>query len=186
MSAYFDSPIVVFAIVLVAQIITAYIGHFFRKRAHSFKQGERHDFNIVQAATLTLLALIVGFSFSMAVSRYDQRKTLEEAEANAIGTAYLRADLLPGDGGSRTRELLKKYLDLRIAFYEEGNAHRVAEIDQQTASVQGDPWSAVLPAAASQPTQIMALVVSGMNDVINAQGYTPAAWWNRIPVGAGP
>jgi hypothetical protein len=45
-------------------------------------------------------------------------------------------------------------------------------------------WSAVPPAAASQPTPIMALVVSGMNDVINAQGYTQAAWWNRIPVGA--
>jgi hypothetical protein len=106
----------------------------------------------------------------MAVSRYDQRKTLEEAEANAIGTEYLRADLLPGDGGSRTRELLKKYIDLRIAFYEERNAQRVAEIGQQAASVQGELWSAVLPAAASQPTPIMALVVSGMNDVINAQG----------------
>ena len=60
---------------------------------------------------------------------------------------------------------MKKYLELRIAFYEEGNADRVAEIDRQTASVQGDLWSAVLPAAASQPTPIMALVVSGMNDV---------------------
>src|SRR5215469_3344570 len=119
MSVYFDAPIMVFAIAFVAQVIAAYSGDLLRKRARSFKQGERHDFNIVQAATLTLLALIVGFSFSMAVSRYDQRKTLEEAEANAIGTEYLRADLLPGDGGPRTRELLKKYIDLRIAFYEE-------------------------------------------------------------------
>jgi hypothetical protein len=46
---------------------------------------------------MTLLALIIGFTFSMAVSRYDQRRTLEEAEANAIGTEYLRADLLPAD-----------------------------------------------------------------------------------------
>jgi hypothetical protein len=184
MSVYFDSPIVVLAIALVAQTIAAYIGDLLRKRAQSFKQGERHDFNVVQAATLTLLALIVGFSFSMAVSRYDQRKTLEEAEANAIGTEYLRADLLPGDGGSRVRELLRQYLDLRIAFYEEGNARRVAGIGQQTATVQGELWSAVLLTAASQPTPTMALVVSGMNDVINAQGYTQAAWWNRIPVGA--
>jgi hypothetical protein len=50
--------------------------------------------------------------------------------------------------------------------------------------VQSELWSAVLPAAASQPTPTMALVVSGMNDVINAQGFTQAAWWNRIPVGA--
>jgi hypothetical protein len=184
MSAYFDSPTVVLAIALVAQTIAAYIGDLLRKRAHSFKQGERHDFNIIQAATLTLLALIIGFSFSMAISRYDQRKTLEEAEANAIGTEYLRLDLVPAEDGSRARELLRKYLDLRIAFYEERNARRIAEIGQQTASVQNELWSAVLPAAASQPTPPMALVLSGMNDVINAQGYTQAAWWNRIPVGA--
>jgi hypothetical protein len=184
MPGYFNSPIMVFAIALVAQIVAAYTGDLLRKRSTSFKQGERHDFNVVQAATLTLLALIVGFSFSMAVNRYDQRKALEEAEANAIGTEYLRIDLLPEDARSRARELLRKYLDLRISYYEESNADRVAEIGRLTASVQNELWSAVLPAATSLPTPITALVVSGMNDVINAQGYTQAAWWNRIPVGA--
>ena len=184
MPASFDNPFSVLAIALVAQVVAAFVGDFTRTRAHPFKQGERHDFNILQGATLTLLALIIGFSFSMGVSRYDQRKLLEEAEANAIGTEYLRADLLPEDGGSRTRELLRKYLDLRIAFYEESSARRIAEIGQQTASLQSELWSAVLPAASSQPTPPMALVVSGMNDVINAQGYTQAAWWNRIPLGA--
>ena len=183
MSAHFDSPFVVFAIALIAQTIAAYIGDFLRKRARSFQQGERHDFSVVLAGTLTLLALIIGFTFSMAVTRYDERKTLEEAEANAIGTEYLRADLLPGDSGARTRDLLRKYLDLRIAFYEQGGV-RVAEIDQQTARVQGELWAVVAPVAASQPTQTTALAVSGMNDVLNSQGYTQAAWWNRIPIGA--
>ncbi len=71
---------------LIAQAIAAYVGDLLRKHAPSFKQGEHQDFNTVQAATLTLLVLIVGFAFSMAVGRYDQCKTLEEAEANAIGT----------------------------------------------------------------------------------------------------
>src|SRR5689334_23194660 len=122
MTAYFDSPTVVLAIAMIAQTLAALVGDLLRKRTRSFKQGERHDFSIIQAATLTLLALIIGFSFSMAVSRYDQRKTFEEAEANAIGTEYLRADLLPGDDGTRMRELLRNYLDLRVAFYEESNA----------------------------------------------------------------
>jgi hypothetical protein len=184
MSVSFDNPFSVFAISIVGQLIAAFAGDFVRKRGHSFKQGERHDFNIIQAATLTLLALIIGFSFSMAVSRYDQRKSLEEAEANAIGTEYLRADLLAEDAASRTRDLLRKYISLRIAYYDERDPRRIAEIAQQTANVQSELWSAVLPAAASQPTPPIALVVSGMNDVINAQGYTQAAWWNRIPVGA--
>jgi hypothetical protein len=183
MSVTLDNPLAVFAIALIAQVIAAYIGDFLRKRTHSFKQGERHDFNTVQAATLTILALIIGFSFSMAVTRYDQRKALEEAEANAVGTEYLRADLLPKDSGSRTRDLLRKYLDLRIAFYQESNSQLAAEIGQRTAGLQGELWSEVRSVGANQPTPMIALVVSGMNDVINAQGYTQAAWWNPIPVG---
>jgi hypothetical protein len=184
MSTYFDSPFVVFTIALIAQAIAAYFGDVLRRRAQSFKQGERHDFNTVQAATLTLLALIIGFTFSMAVNRYDQRKVLEEAEANAIGTEYLRSDLLPADGRARVRDLLKNYLDLRIAFYEHGNAHPGSEIGQEMARVQKQLWALVALVAESQPTPTTALAVSGMNDVLNAQGFTQAAWWNRIPIGA--
>ena len=180
----FDNPFAVFVVALIGQIIAALVGDLLRRQVQSFKQGERHDFNTVQAATLTLMALIIGFSFSMAVTRYDLRKTLEEAEANAIGTAYLRADLLPEESASRARELLRRYLGLRIAFYEASKATPAAEIGQQTASVQGQMWSVVKSVAMNQPTPTIALVVSGMNDVINAQGYTQAAWWNRIPVGA--
>lgn len=183
MPAHIDSPFVVFLVALVAQGLAVLAGDFIRKHGHSFKQGERHDFATVQAATLTLLALITGFSFSMAVSRYDQRKTLEEAEANAIATEYLRADLLPGDIAAHTRELLRKYIELRIAFYQAGDPRAADQISQHTASQQLELWSSVLPAA-TPPTSIVALVIAGMNDVINAQGFTQAAWWNRIPVGA--
>jgi hypothetical protein len=133
MPPHFDTPLVVFALALVAQGLAAYVGDVLRKRGQAFRQGERHDFNTVQAATLTLLALIIGFSFSMAVSRYDQRKSLEEAEANAIGTEYLRAGLLPADNAARMRDLLRKYIDLRIAFYETGTP----QIGQQTTNLQG-------------------------------------------------
>jgi hypothetical protein len=184
MSAHFDSPFAVFAMALIAQSFAAYAGDLLRKRVQSFRQGERHDFNTVQAATLTLLALIIRFSFSMAVNRYDQRKASEEAEASTIGTEYLRADLLPADGGARMRDLLRKYLDLRIAFYEQADARLDDQIGQQTARLQEQLWALVVPAAASQPTPTTALVVSGMNDVLSSQGQTQAAWWNRIPTGA--
>ncbi len=180
---HLDRPLVVFLVALVAQTVAIIAGDFIRKRKQVFRQDERHDFATVQAATLTLLALIIGFTFSMAVSRYDQRKSLEEAEANAIGTEYLRAGLLPGDLSAPARDLLRKYLDLRIAFYETNDPKAADEIGQRTTGLQSQLWSSVLPAASS-PTPISALVIAGMNDVINAQGYTQAAWWNRIPVGA--
>ncbi len=148
------------------------------------KEGEREDFDVVRAASLTLLGLIIGFSFAMALSRYDQRKNLEEAEANAIGTEYLRANLLPADDASRVRELLKRYCDERVSYYVARDELRVGQIDADTAKLQAELWEVVERVAKVQPTPIVGLVVSGMNDVLNAQGYTQAAWWNRIPITA--
>jgi hypothetical protein len=83
----FDSPFFVFAVVLIVQWLAAYAGDAFRRKVHPLKkEGDRQGFDIVRTASLTLLGLIIGFSFAMAVNRYDQRKNLEEAEANAIGT----------------------------------------------------------------------------------------------------
>ena len=77
----------------------------------------RDDFGVVLAATLTLLGLIIGFSFSMAVNRYDQRKNYEEAEANAIGTEYVRADLLPQRMHQYARPAEGVIIEQRILFY---------------------------------------------------------------------
>ena len=157
------------------------------KKRRPLDEALRQDFNVILGATLTLLGLLIGFSFSMASSRYDQRKTYEEAEANAIGTEYLRAELLPVDAAAKVRALLKQYTELRVRFYEADEAD-VPRIDADTAKLQGALWAAVLPPPsppAAPPTPVTALAVAGMNDVLNAQGYTQAAWWNRIPLSAG-
>jgi len=179
----FDSPFVAFAVIFSVQAIAAYAGDLFRRKVRPLrKAGERSDFDLLRAGALTLLALIIGFSFAMAVSRYDQRKNLEEAEANAIGTEYLRADLLPAEDAARVRDLLRRYIDLRISYYETKDQRRVREIDADTAKVQADMWSVVVNVAKDTPS--VALARWGMNEVINSQGYTQAAWWNRIPITA--
>ena len=154
------------------------------RRRRPLSDDEKGDFGVVQAATLTLLALIIGFSFSMATSRYDLRKSYEEAEANAIGTEWVRAGLLPATDGARVRAQLRRYMDLRIAFYRTRSADKLQQISTDTAQLQDDMWNAVQTPALQQPTPVTALVVSGMNDVLNSQGYTQAAWWNRIPISA--
>ena len=148
------------------------------------EEKERSDFGIVLGAALTLLGLIIGFSFSMAVNRYDQRKNYEEAEANAIGTEYVRADLLPAADAAQVQELLRKYTDLRVRFYTTRDDSRLAKAYADTAQLQNELWSKVQGVAANQPTPVVALALSGMNDVLNSQGYTQAAWWNTIPVAA--
>ena len=116
MSALIDNPFVVFAIAVITQLGAAFVGDLLRRSFRPLKKDERDDFDTVLTATLTLLALIIGFSFSMAVTRYDQRKNYEEAEANAIGTAYLRADLLPAEAAASVRQFLKVYVDQRVNF----------------------------------------------------------------------
>jgi hypothetical protein len=182
MTRIIDSPFAVFLIALIAQWGAAYVGDRLRRKVRPLAKDEREDFDTVLTAALTLLALIIGFSFSMAVSRYDQRKNYEEAEANAIGTEFIRADLLPADAAVKVRELLKKYVDQRVLFYLGGQQVSGAA-DADSAKLQAELWSSVVQAA-TQATPVVALTIAGMNDVLNSQGYTQAAWLNRIPVAA--
>jgi hypothetical protein len=177
-------PLLVLVLSFISLWLSARIGWSFRKRQGTLDAELREDFGFILAATLTLLGLIIGFSFSMATSRYDQRKNYEEAEANAIGTEFVRANLLPDADAARVRERLRKYLNERILFYQAYGEQELQQINARTAQLQAELWSAVCAPAAAKPTQIVALVVSGMNDVLNAQGYTQAGYWNQIPTGA--
>jgi hypothetical protein len=176
-----DHPGVTFFVSFIVLILSAMLGAVFQRVWKPVHPADQTEFNIVQSAALTLLGLIVGFSFSMAVSRYDQRKNLEEAEANAIGTEYVRADLMPVGGAAATRNLLKRYLDLRIRFYETQDSVKLVSIEAETQEVGSELWANARADALAQPTPIGALVASGMNDVLNAADYTTSAWLNRIP-----
>src|SRR3984893_1050958 len=174
-------PVLVFAAAFVSLSLASETGAWLRRRYSGASDERNEALSVILGATLTLLALIIGFSFSMATNRYDQRKNFEEAEANAIGTEILRADLRPPADAANVRKLLGDYVDQRILFYLNRDDTRRTRIDQRTSQLQADLWTAVLGPAAAQPTPAAALALAGMNDVINSQGYTQAAFWNRIP-----
>jgi hypothetical protein len=182
MTHLLDYPLLVFVVSFLVLGLSATIGALLRGKRDLEKM--REHYSVIMGATLTLLALIIGFSFSMATNRYDQRKNYEEEEANAIGTEYLRAELLPSADAERIQALLRKYTDQRVSFYTTRNTQSVAQIDAYTARLQAELWSAITGSAESRPAPIVALVASGMNDVLNSQGYTQAACWNRIPLAA--
>jgi hypothetical protein len=177
-------PLLVFAVAFVALWLASAAGFWLRRSYPSADDEQNEHLGVILAATLTLLALIIGFSFSMSTNRYDQRKNFEEAEANAIGTELLRADWLPPADAANVRKLLGEYLDQRIRFYLNKDDIRRMRIDERTSRLQTDLWSAVRGPSAAQPTPVAALALAGMNDVINSQGYTQAAYWNRIPAAA--
>jgi hypothetical protein len=179
-----DYPQLIFVVSLVTLWLCAWAGARFLARFAPRGEEAHEDLSVVLAASLTLLGLIIGFTFSMAISRYDLRKNYEEAEANAIGTEYARSQLLPQPEAARTQQLLREYLQQRILFYSVRDGALLPPVEVRTGELQQQLWSSVRAPAAASPTAVMALVVAGMNDVLNAQGYTQAAWWNRIPAAA--
>src|SRR3954451_25461769 len=99
-------PRLLFFVFLLLLWLASNLGGMYGKKSRALAPDEREDFDVVLGATLSLLGLLIGFSFSMAISRYDQRKNYEEEEANAIGTEYARADLL----GAQDADTIKKLL----------------------------------------------------------------------------
>src|SRR5947209_4552205 len=125
-------PILLLAISVAALYVSEWIGVSYRRRA-KLERDDRDDFTLIVSSTLTLLGLIIGFTFSMAVSRYDQRKNYEEDEANAIGTEYVRTDFLPPASDANVRSLRVRYLAQRILFYTAHETRKLPQINELTA-----------------------------------------------------
>lgn len=184
-AALADHPLLILVLTFVSMSAFAGIGAWLaRKRLVDLELEGRSVFAVVVTATVTLLALIIGFTFSMALTRYDERKNLEEAEANAIGTELARADLLPSADAAKVRALLRDYLNERMLRYVHRAERPAAQPDARMVVLQNDLWAAVVAPSQAQRDPVSALVLAGMNDVLNSQGYTQAAWLNRIPLAA--
>jgi hypothetical protein len=184
MQAFVDRPGTVFLVLVVAFTAAITFGAVALRRVVALESEEREDFSLVVTSTLTLLALLIGFNLSMAVNRYDQRKNLEENEANAIGTEYVRADVVAPAIGARIKTELVHYAQLRLAHFNTRDRQDIARIEQDTGKSQAELWRLATQVAKDQPTPIGAAVMTGMNDVLNSQDYSEAALLNRIPLGA--
>lgn len=178
-----NQPLVFFVMTLALLWIVSQIGAYFRKQTLDKGMDEEH-FSLILGATLTLLGLMIGFTFAMAVSRYDQRKDYEEQEAKAIGTEYVRLDALSAANAAELRALLRDYLDRRILYFTSRDYELLRQARAKTSQLQSELWSEVTTQVTGQPNPVSALVLSGMNDVLNSEGLTEAAWRNRVPLAA--
>jgi hypothetical protein len=131
-------------------------------------------------ATLGLLAFILAFTFGLAASRFDAKRQLVVDEANAIGTTYLRADMLPAHRDD-IRALLRAYVDVRI---EAITPDRLAAGIRHSEALQNQLWAQTVPIARSNPDSvIVGLFVQSLNDVIDLHTKRlTAAVRNRIPL----
>lgn len=132
---------------------------------------------------LGMLGFVLAITFSMASGQYDLRKQNVLNEANAIGTAYLRTDLLPEPHASAFKDMLRKYVDIRVAATAAGASGKLNEAIAESVELQGEMWTLVSAAASAQPTTNTALLVQATNDVIDMhEKRITGALHNRIPL----
>lgn len=135
-----------------------------------------------EATLLALSGLLIGFTFSMAQTRYDARKEIVLAEANHIGTTYLRTRLVEPARGEELRALLRRYVDLRLAFADAGGDRaRVAELARQSSTLGEQIWSRVAAAGQADRSPVTALLVASTNDMLDASEAHQAALENPMP-----
>jgi hypothetical protein len=137
----------------------------------------------LQSAVFSLLALLLGFTFFMAVSRFDARKSLVLEEANAIGTAFLRSQLLAPEPRHTAKELFRTYVSARLAFYDAGVDPTLLEkANGEAAHIERQLWMLAATAAAQDPRSVQTgLFVESLNSVIDVHEKRQVAFENRVP-----
>jgi hypothetical protein len=138
----------------------------------------------IQASVLGLLALMLGFTFSMSMQRYDSRSMALIEEANAIGTTQLRARLLPQQYQDDAQELLRKYIDVRVAMGKIALTHQAQRIEynQQVSTLQQDLWALAVQATDDDPRAVTTgAFVQSLNATIDAQGKRNALQEMHVP-----
>jgi uncharacterized membrane protein len=164
-------------------LLAAEAGYRFGRRTIARSPaGSLADLGTTLGGLLGLLGLLLAFTFGMAGNRFDDRRKLVVDEANAIGTAWLRTDLVPEPMRSQARGILRDYTQTRLdAAAAEGAGPR-AEAIARSERLQGALWSVTAAAANAQPSVTVTLFVTAVNEVIDLHGLRlAAAMRNPIP-----
>ncbi len=149
----------------------------------SKSDASKEQASSVQASLLGLLALLLGFTFSLSLGRYDQRSAEVVTEANAIGTAWLRTDLLSDARSEQAKRLLKDYADLRV----EATRVTAADDGQRTAliaeaeTVFAALWQVAVDETRELPNPVTMSFVASLNDMIDALSSRDAAVKRHVP-----
>ena len=131
--------------------------------------GASDGFGALGGSVFALLGLLIAFTFSGAASRFDVRRHLVVEETNAIGTAYLRLDLLPAQAQARLKEDFRQYLDARLEAYRRlPDIAAAREGLARATTLQGEIWrQAVAALQEANNTPATTLLLSALNEMID-------------------
>jgi hypothetical protein len=172
---------ILFLLMVVAVEIGYRLGYLRRKSADD---SAKQHIGAVQALLFGLVALILAFTLSLALQRFDSRSEAVVDEANAIGTTYLRALLLPSSVRADVRKALREYVDLRVEDGARTLADQAARAAGQAdaARAHNRLWAYAEQAAAEDPNPVTTgLFIQSLNDLIDAYGKRDAELARSVP-----
>ena len=173
-------PWTVFLITVGVMLLSVEIGH----RVASYQKQRREADKPalvapVVGASLGLLAFMLAFTFGMAGSTFQDRRVVVLDEANAIGTAYLRAAMLPKNIGTESRDLLREYVDVRLEAIQSGNVDQAISRSEQ---LQNLLWSQAIAATEKERSAMTSLYIQSLNEVIDLHSKRVVAGLrSRVP-----
>ena len=182
---YRQSAVLIAIALLGAMVLGAELGYRLGRRGRQ-SQDEPTQTQIIsiQAATLGLLALILGFTFAMALSRFEYRKQVVVQESNAIGTAALRSQFLPTSRDDEVDRLFRRYVEIRLEsdlHTEQGSPDR-EQLDLEVRQIQRRLWRIANEAAEADPQSIpLGLFTHAINEVIDIKTKRDIAVANHVP-----
>jgi len=169
-----------FALMLAATEAGFHLG---RKSESDISDKTKPLISTVEAAILGVLGLLLGFTMSMAVSRFELRRQLALDEANAIGTSYLRTELLPAPEGPELASLLRQYIDVRVQYGTMGNdLSQLESLRTQAARLQSEFWERAAAYGRKDPNPVKAgLLLESLNQAIDLESARRMAFQNNVP-----
>jgi hypothetical protein len=148
------------------------------RQRHSKEEKESPVSGMV-GSTLGLLAFMLAFTFGLAGSRFEDRRQVLLSEANAIGTTYLRAAMLPEPMRTETQNLLREYVDVRLEAVQPGKLDQAVKKSEE---LHKRLWSQAVAATEKDRSDITGLFVSSLNEVIDLHAKrVMAGLRSRVP-----
>ncbi len=172
---------VLFGLILIAEEVGYRVGRYYQRKSD---KDVKVQTNTIQAGTLGLLALILGFTFNLALQRYNNRSQAVINEANAIGTALMRTNLLPTPHDSVAHALLLQYIDLRLAVSNSAYADVTEQkaLATETEDMQQSIWEQGVKAARIDPNPVTTgFFISSLNQMIDTHSERNALLAMHVP-----
>lgn len=179
------NSLLIAGLLLALMVVAVEAGHWRGRRKQASTDTAAKDHVItIQGSMLGVLALLLAFSFSLALQRFDDRNAAVVNEANAIGTTFLRAQLLPTSVRGEVRELLRRYVHLRVQAgtitLDHGPERDVLLAESNR--ILDALWDRARRAAAEAPDPVTSgLFIQSLNGTIDAYGEHVAALRAHVP-----